>query len=227
MVDSRCGLLCSKCTYREPCNCGGCIETNGHPFHGECHIAVCCQTKGYSHCGQCPVMPCEQLYNYSCDGGEHSDNPPGARLEILREWTKKENSQLILKVASIIKAANNATIAIIDENGYPRASTISNIKTEGVKTVWFATGLNSGKVKCIKQNNKVGVCYTDGCNNVTLIGTIEILLEAEIKKQLWEDWFINHFPEGVTDSNYCILKFTTKNALLWVDGKYKEIDISN
>jgi hypothetical protein len=90
MVDSRCGLLCSKCSYKEPCNCGGCIKTNGHPFHGECPIAICCQAKGYSHCGQCSVMPCEQLYNYSCDGGEHSDNPPGARLVILRGWAEEE-----------------------------------------------------------------------------------------------------------------------------------------
>lgn len=32
MVDSRCGLHCTECEYKEPCECGGCIETNGHPF---------------------------------------------------------------------------------------------------------------------------------------------------------------------------------------------------
>lgn len=35
MVDSRCGLHCDNCEWKEPCNCGGCIETNGHPFHGD------------------------------------------------------------------------------------------------------------------------------------------------------------------------------------------------
>ena len=34
MIDSRCGLHCTNCTYKEPCNCGGCIETSGHPFMG-------------------------------------------------------------------------------------------------------------------------------------------------------------------------------------------------
>jgi hypothetical protein len=28
--------------------CGGCIETNGHPFHGECPIAICRQEKGHN-----------------------------------------------------------------------------------------------------------------------------------------------------------------------------------
>ena len=27
MIDSRCGLHCTTCTYKEPCGCGGCIET--------------------------------------------------------------------------------------------------------------------------------------------------------------------------------------------------------
>jgi hypothetical protein len=90
MVDSRCGLLCSQCTYREPCNCGGCIQTDGHPFHGTCPVAVCCQDKGYQHCGQCPGMPCEKLYAYSYLDKEHGDNPPGARIEILKKWRSEE-----------------------------------------------------------------------------------------------------------------------------------------
>ncbi len=85
---SRCGLLCEGCTFREPYNCGGCIETLGHPFHGECPIAICAQDRGYVHCGQCPDMPCEKLYEYSCGDDEYCDNPKGARLEMLRYWEK-------------------------------------------------------------------------------------------------------------------------------------------
>lgn len=86
MVESRCGLLCSQCSYKEPCNCGGCIETNGHPFHGECPVAICCQNKGNTHCGQCRELPCEQLYAYSYLDKEHGDNPPGARIEVVKRW---------------------------------------------------------------------------------------------------------------------------------------------
>ena len=122
-----------------------------------------------------------------------------------------------------MKNADVATIAKIDDKGYPRASTISNIKTHELKTAWFATGLNSSKVKFFSQNNKASVCYRDGGNNITLIGTIEILTDPELKKQLWLDLFINHFPGGVSDPNYCILKFTTNEAVFWIDNKYEEI----
>ncbi len=68
MVDSRCGLYCTGCEYKETCGCGGCIETNGHPFHGEC-----------------PDIPCEFLMQYSCDP-EHGDTPQGARIEQCKRW---------------------------------------------------------------------------------------------------------------------------------------------
>ena len=90
MIDSRCGLHCNGCGYKEACGCGGCIETNGHPFHGECLVAVCCQNKGFIHCGQCPELPCELLTQYSCDP-EHGDTPHGARIEQCRAWAREES----------------------------------------------------------------------------------------------------------------------------------------
>lgn len=87
-VDSRCGLHCTGCEYKETSGCGGCIETNGHPFHGECPVAVCCQNRGYRHCGQCPDLPCALLTQYSCDP-EHGDTPQGARIEQCKRWGKR------------------------------------------------------------------------------------------------------------------------------------------
>ena len=88
-VQSRCGLLCKWCAYKESHNCGGCVETNGRPFHGECPVAKCCQDRGHAHCGECSDMPCTLLRQYSCDDPEHGDNPPGSRIEVLKAWAAK------------------------------------------------------------------------------------------------------------------------------------------
>ncbi len=87
-VDSRCGLHCTGCSYKKTCGCGGCIETDGHPFHGECPVAMCCQNNGFEHCGECEKMPCALLTSYSCDP-EHGDNPHGARIEQCKRWRTK------------------------------------------------------------------------------------------------------------------------------------------
>lgn len=89
MIDSRCGLHCTGCGFKESHGCKGCIETNGHPFHGECPVAACVQNKGFVHCGECPEIPCELLTQYSCDK-EHGDTPSGARIEQCRQWAKGE-----------------------------------------------------------------------------------------------------------------------------------------
>ncbi|MFI3327108.1 MAG: DUF3795 domain-containing protein [Clostridia bacterium] len=87
VVDSRCGLQCTGCEWKESHGCGGCIETNGNPFHGECPVAKCCQSKKLMHCGQCENIPCELLKQYSCDP-EHGDIPEGIRIEQCKKWRR-------------------------------------------------------------------------------------------------------------------------------------------
>ncbi len=82
-VDSRCGLHCTDCKWKDSHNCGGCIETNGNPFHGKCPVASCCGDKGFMHCGECPDIPCKLLTQYSFDK-EHGDG--GARIEQCKRW---------------------------------------------------------------------------------------------------------------------------------------------
>lgn len=133
-------------------------------------------------------------------------------------------NKLVSRAEAIMKAAETAIIALVDEDGFPRASAISNLKTEGTRYAWFVTGLSTGKARCIRKNNRAGLCYCDGSNNVTLMGTVEILTEPEIKKEMWVDWFIEHFPEGTEDPDYCILKFTTEKMVLWIDSEYVELN---
>ncbi len=94
MVESRCGLCCSGCGFKESHGCRGCIETMGNPFYGECPIADCCQKKGLTHCGECDVIPCEKLYDYSYLDPEHGDKPQGARVSLCRAWAAESRKQV-------------------------------------------------------------------------------------------------------------------------------------
>ena len=89
MADSRCGLHCTGCEYKQAQGCGGCIETQGHPFYGACPVAQCCQDRGLSHCGQCPELPCQLLWDYSYDP-VHGDAPGGSRIVQCRSWRGME-----------------------------------------------------------------------------------------------------------------------------------------
>ncbi|MFA9380566.1 MAG: Type 1 glutamine amidotransferase-like domain-containing protein [Acetanaerobacterium sp.] len=94
MIDSRCGLHCTGCTWKDSHGCDGCIETQGHPFHGECPIAVCCQDRGHNHCGECDIIPCDRLYAHSCLDPEHGDKPQGARVALCRKWAAESGKKV-------------------------------------------------------------------------------------------------------------------------------------
>jgi len=94
MIDSHCGLHCAGCPWKESHGCGGCIETQGHPFYGECPIAIFCQDKGHAHCGECSIIPCGKLYEYSYLDPEHGGKPPGARIAVCRKWAAESGKQV-------------------------------------------------------------------------------------------------------------------------------------
>ena len=82
MIESRCGIVCSACTYREASGCTGCA-TIEKPFWGDCPVKTCCEQKSLSHCGLCGDFPCETLSSFAYDK-EHGDD--GKRIEQCRKW---------------------------------------------------------------------------------------------------------------------------------------------
>ncbi|MBR6627426.1 MAG: MmcQ/YjbR family DNA-binding protein [Clostridium sp.] len=86
LITTYCGLDCTGCEWREPCNCNGCVSSKGFPFHCKekaCPIASCAINRDIIFCGMCKDFPCQLLIDYSCDK-EHGDTPSGARIEACR-----------------------------------------------------------------------------------------------------------------------------------------------
>ena len=86
LITTYCGLDCTVCEWKEPCNCNGCVSTKGLPFHCKekaCPVAMCAINKKVLFCGRCEDFPCQQLIDYSYDS-EHGDTPCGARIEACR-----------------------------------------------------------------------------------------------------------------------------------------------
>ena len=127
------------------------------------------------------------------------------------------NQKLIEKANKVIKSCDEAYFGVIDEDGCPHVSTVSTIRPEGIYEAYFATGLEGNKIKRLQNDNRASVCYHKGGDNITLVGTTEILTDQESKNRHWLGWFKEIFPLGKTDPNYCVIKFTTKRVSLWVN----------
>ena len=121
------------------------------------------------------------------------------------------------KAAELLAKCEVVTLASINEAGYPRICVMAKIKTAGIRTIWMATGTHSAKTAHFRQNPKASVCYYLGGDSVTLLGEVEIVQDAAIKQALCQDWFIAHFPQGVDDPEYCILRFDARQATCWIE----------
>lgn len=86
MIESRCGILCSECTYKEQLNCTGCVNID-KPFWGEsCPVKSCCEGKNLKNCGACTDFPCELLNKFAYDKEQGDD---GKRIEQCKKWCLK------------------------------------------------------------------------------------------------------------------------------------------
>lgn len=130
------------------------------------------------------------------------------------------------KASDMVNAQEEATVAVIRQDGFPHAATRSNLGTNGIMSRYFTSDTSGNMITAIKNNSKVSVCYLVGSDNITLMGTCELVEDMAIKKSLWIDWFINHYPGGPEDPEYTVVKFTTEKVSMWVDREVIKFDIS-
>ena len=109
-------------------------------------------------------------------------------------------------------------LALIDEDGYPSASTLSISKADGIKWLTFLSGLGSNKVKRINKCNRGSVCINSSTYNITLVGTLEVLTEPDIKNKMWQEPLGNMYS-GPDDPEYCVIRFNTgRYNIFFADG---------
>ena len=123
------------------------------------------------------------------------------------------------KAAQIVAAAEVVTVASIDENGYPRPVAMVKLKDKN-GGLYFSTGTSTAKVAHFKANSKAGISIVEGENSVVYTGEMEIVTDQGVKESLWDDWMLPHIPGGVTNPQYCVLKFTPKSSTYWIDNVF-------
>ena len=131
------------------------------------------------------------------------------------------------KVSEIVNKCSEGYFAVIDEQGYPKVATRSNIEPQGISGGYFSSSLSGHLIKSIIKEAKTSVCFQKDGDNITLIGKSELVTDEETKKALWQDWFINHYPGGIDDPEYGIIRFKTERVSLWVGSQVYKFSIED
>lgn len=114
-------------------------------------------------------------------------------------------------IGNMIDKQKVSFIGSIDWEGFPNVKAmLQPRKRAGVRTIYFSTNTSSMRVSQFKENNRACVYFCDArfFRGVMLKGTMEVLTDRESKEMIWLPGDTMYYKEGVTDPDYCVLKFT-------------------
>jgi len=131
-------------------------------------------------------------------------------------------------IGGLIDKQRTAFIASVDENGFPNVKAmLSPRERSGIKTFWFTTNTSSMRVRQYIKDPKACIYFCDGrfFRGVMLRGTMEVLTDPASKERIWREGDTMYYKEGVTDPDYCVLRFTATSGRYYSNFSTQEFDI--
>jgi general stress protein 26 len=131
-------------------------------------------------------------------------------------------------IGNLIDKAGVSFIGSIDCEGFPNMKAmLLPRKREGIKYFYFTTNTSSMRVGQYRENPKACVYFCDKrfFRGVMLKGTMEVLEDSHSKEMIWRDGDTMYYPLGVTDPDYCVLKFTAYNGRFYSNFKSENFQV--
>jgi len=134
------------------------------------------------------------------------------------------------KVEKLIDGASVAFIASVDKNGFPNMKAmLPPRKRDGLKNFWFSTNTSSMRAKQYLKNPKASIYFYEKgrfkYQGAMLIGEMEVLTDAKSKKMIWRVGDTMFYRQGVTDPDYCVLKFTATHGRYYCNLQTESFEI--
>ena len=131
-------------------------------------------------------------------------------------------------IGNLIDKAGISIISSIDEEGFPNSKAmLAPRKRDGIKHIFFTTNTSSMRVRQYLNNPKACVYFFDKrfFKGVMLRGTMEVLCDSASKETIWKHGDEMYYPKGVTDPDYCVLRFTTQNGRYYSNYKSENFEV--
>ena len=131
-------------------------------------------------------------------------------------------------IGNLIDKQGVAFIASISEDGFPNMKAmLPPRKREGIRGFYFSTNTSSMRVAQYRANPNASIYFYDKrfFRGVMLVGKMEILEDAASKEMIWREGDTMYYPGGVTDPDYCVLKFTAQSGRYYANFKSQTFTI--
>lgn len=132
------------------------------------------------------------------------------------------------QIFNFIAEQKTAFIASVDGQGYPVIRAMLAPRKIDGNGIYFSTNTSSNKIKQFSANGKACVYfYKRGrfkYQGLSIIGEMQICTDQPTKDMIWKFGDSLFYKQGVTDPDYCVLKFTCKSAEYYCDFKIEKFE---
>ena len=141
-----------------------------------------------------------------------------------------EDIMELKKIEKFIDKQKVSFICSVDKDNYPNVKAmLKPRKRNGISEFYFSTNTSSMRVKqyldnpnaCIYFYHKGLIKYV----GVMLIGKMEVLTDQDTKSMIWKKFDKMFYKQGVTDPDYCVLKFTATSGRYYQDLRTESFEI--
>ena len=133
------------------------------------------------------------------------------------------------QIFEFIEAQKVAFVASVDEDGFPNMKAMLPPRKMEDNCFYFTTNTSSMRVKQYLQNNKASIYFFKKgrfrYEGVMLRGTMEVLADEKSKQDIWKTGDTLYYRKGVTDPDYCVLRFTATEGRYYCDLKTESFDL--
>ena len=107
------------------------------------------------------------------------------------------------------------SLATFGTDGWPNARVLLVAAKDGIDSIWFATATDSNKITDLRKNPKAAIYGYDmeTMTEFRLFGSVELLSDPASRRKIWQDDFIQHFPDGVDSPTMIVMRFNTDHGL--------------
>ena len=131
-------------------------------------------------------------------------------------------------IGNMIDKQSICYISSIDADGFPNTKAmLQPRKRNGIREIYFSTNTSSRKVASFRRDPRACVYFCDKrfYRGVMLKGTVEVLCDPESKEMIWKFGDTMYYKGGVTDPDYCVLKFTAVKGRYYSNFKSEDFEI--
>lgn len=131
-------------------------------------------------------------------------------------------------IGNLIDKQGFAIINSIDKDGFPNAKAMLRPrKREGIRIFYFTTNTSSMRVSQYRENPKASIYFFDKrfFRGVMLKGIMEVLEDSASKEMIWQNGDTMYYSKGVSDPDYCVLKFTARTGRFYSNFNSEDFEM--